>query len=235
MKKLICLLLALALALAFAACQKKGSKTEETTADNYHPGEWITDASGVIQTTRVPVPVTGKDGKPVTTAIADKDGSTRYEAVTDYIDTIQTVPAREDDTLPTEPPMTNVPVGNTVPSQNKPWPTYAFMKALPKAADKVDFVTTSADSKGNSANIKINEYSYEQFLQYLKTLADAGFTKVAGNPDYPEKAKEGDAYYYNGASADGLHVMVSYYTDHMPQRNCDLSVTVTDYDVNGSN
>ena len=233
MKKLICLLLTLTLALAFVACQKKGGQTEEeTTTDNYHPGEWITDESGVIQTTRVPVPVAGKDGKPVTTVITDKDGSTRYEEVTEYIDTIQTVPAREGDTLPPEPPMQTVPAGNTLPSQNKPWPNYAFMKALPKAADKVDFVTTTFDDRGNCASININDYSYEQFLQYTKKLAAAGFEQSYGNPDFPAKAVDGDGYYY-GTFANGLYITVAFYTDKAPNRNCDLNITVADYDVGG--
>lgn len=235
MKKLICLLLTLTLALAFVACQKKGGQTEEeTTTDNYHPGEWITDESGVIQTTRVPVPVAGKDGKPVTTVITDKDGSTRYEEVTEYIDTIQTVPAREGDTLPPEPPMQTVPVGNTLPSQNKPWPDDKFMAALPKAADKIDFLTTTYDDRGNCASISLNDYSYEQFLAYTKTLDKAGFTQSYGNPEFPGQPKDGDSYYF-GTVANGLYVTVVFYTDKAPYRNCDLNITVADYDVGGLN
>ncbi len=233
MKKLICLLLTLSLALAFVACQKKGGKIEpETTTDDYHPGEVVTDESGVIQTTRVPVAVTDKNGETKTKVITEKDGSTRYEAETTYVQSIQTLPTREGETLPTDAPPQTVPVGNTMPSQNKAWPDYAFMKALPKAADKVDYVTTTFDEKGNCAIISVNEYTYEQFLQYTKKLADAGFTQSYGNPEFPEKAKEGDSYYY-GAAANGLYITVAYYTDHAPQRNCDLNITVADYDVGG--
>ncbi|HBL40302.1 MAG TPA: hypothetical protein DDY98_01510 [Ruminococcaceae bacterium] len=230
MKKTICVLLTLTLAFAFAACQKKGEKAEEATTDNYHPGEWVTDESGVIQTTLSPILVTGKDGEAVTKAVSGKDGKTEYEAVTTYVYAIQTNPAREGETLPTEVQAQTVPAGNTLPSQNKAWPTDAFMKALPKAAEKVDFLSTSAGKDGNCVSISLNNFTYEQFLAYTNKLASAGFSQSYGNMDLPTKAVDGNAYYY-GTVANGLYVTVVFYTDKAPYRNCDLSITVADYDV----
>ena len=235
MKKLICILLALSFAFAFAACQKKGGKTEaETTTDNYRPGEWVTDASGIVQTTRVPILVTDKNGEAATKAVTGKDGKTEYEAVTTYVDSIQTYPAREGETLPTEAPPQTVPVGNTLPSQNKTWPKDEFMAALPKAADKIDFLSTTYNDNGNCVSINLNDYSYEDFLAYTKKLTDAGFAQTYGNPEFPGQPKDGDAYYY-GTVAKGLYVTVSFYTDKSPYRNCDLNITVADYDVGGLN
>ena len=233
MKKLICLLLTLSLVFAFAACQKKGGKTDdETTTDDYQPGAWVTDENGVVQTTLTPILITDKNGEAATEAVTDKDGKTQYKAVTTYVESIQTYPAREGETLPTEAPLQTVPVGNTLPSQNKAWPSDKFMAALPKAADKIDYLTSSSSEKGNCVSININDYSYEQFLKYTKTLADAGFTQSYGNPEFPDKAKDGDSYYY-GTVAKGLYVTVVFYTDRSPYRNCDLNITIADYDVGG--
>ena len=235
MKKLVCMLLTLTVVLTFAACQKKGGKAEnETTTDNYHPGEWVTNEDGVVQTTRVPILVTDKSGEAATKTVTGKDGKTEYEALTTYVESIQTYPAREGETLPTEAPPQTVPVGNTLPSQNKPWPDDKFMAALPKAADKIDFLTTTYDDRGNCASISLNDYSYEQFLAYTKTLDKAGFTQSYGNPEFPGQPKDGDSYYF-GTVANGLYVTVVFYTDKAPYRNCDLNITVADYDVGGLN
>ncbi len=232
MKKIICVLLTLALAVSFAACQKKGGKADETTTDNYHPGEWVTDEKGVIQTTLSPLLVTDKNGEAVTKAVSGKDGKTKYEAVTTYVYSIQTNPAREGETLPPEPTAQTVPVGNTLPSQNKAWPTDAFMSALPKAASKVDFLSTSSGKEGHCASISLNNFTYEQFLGYIKILTSSGFAQSYGNKDFPAKAEKGAAYYY-GTVAKGLYVTVVFYTDEAPYRNCDLSITAADYDVGG--
>ena len=233
MKKLICLLLTLSLVLAFAACQKKGGETEtETTADNYRPGDWVTDDNGTVQTTRTPFQITEKNGEVATKVVTGKDGQTEYEALTTYVDSIQTYPAREGETLPVETRAQTVPAGNTLPSQNKAWPDDEFMAALPRAADKVDYLTTTDNASGHVASISLNDYSYEQFLQYTKKLAAAGFAQSYGNRDYPEKVTDGDAYYY-GAVAKGLYITVVFYTDKAPYRNCDLNITVADYDVGG--
>ncbi|MBQ9553088.1 MAG: hypothetical protein IJU96_10040 [Clostridia bacterium] len=233
MKKLICLLLTLSLVFAFAACQKKGGKTDdETTTDNYQPGAWVTDASGVVQTTVVVMPATDKDGEFATVVATKEDGQTYYDSATTYVYSIQTYPAREGETLPTEAPPQTSPVGNTLPSQNKAWPSDKFMAALPKAADKVDYLSTTTTEEGHCVSINVNDYSYEQFLKYTKTLAAAGFTQSYGNPEFPEKAKDGSSYYY-GTIANGLYVTVCFNTDSAPYRNCDLNISVADYDVGG--
>ncbi len=226
MKKLIAVLLCFSVIFSFAACTKDPANNDETTEPTGKPGEWVTNAEGEVQTVTTPYlvldkndePQTGEDGKVMTTTV--------YE--------IMTYPPAEGETLPPQTTVPTVPAGNTIKSENKDWPTQEFMTKLPKAADKVAKATYNSNEDGSEqlATVYINEMSYADYLAYLKKCEDAGFTRYVSGKQMPEKAEAGKSYVYLSV-ANGLYVTVAYYTDEYPYRNCDVLITVANYDVGG--
>lgn len=224
MKKFIAVLLCFAVIFAFAACTKNPSNDESTTEPTGKPGEWVTDANGEVQTVTTPYlvlddkgePQTGEDGKPLTTTVFE----------------IETYPPAEGETLPPQTTVPTVPAGNTVSSDNLAWPAQEFMAKLPKAADKVDKATyhTNDDGSEQLATIYINEMTYEAYKAFLQKCTDAGFVQRNTGKPVPEKLEAGKNYVYLSV-ANGLYVTVSYYTDEYPYRNCDVLITVANYDV----
>lgn len=226
MKKFIAVLLCFAVVFAFAACTKDPANNEETTEPTGKPGEWVTDAEGEVQTVTTPYLVLDDKGEPQT----DENG----KALTTTVFEIETYPAPEGETLPPQTTAPTVPVGNTVSSDNLAWPTQEFMTKLPKAADKVDKATYQSNEDGSEqlATIYINEMTYEAFKDYLKKCADAGFVQRNTGKPVPEKLEAGKSFVYLSIAND-LTVTITYYTDEYPYRNCDVLITVANYDVGG--
>lgn len=257
MKNFIAVLLCFAVIFAFAACTKKASEGETTTATTL-PINVITDADGNAQTTLILEKATDKNGKEVTTyrseyvtykaganvtyANGDPVTATKYSydldengsTMLDKNGNIRTNVAFSNVTYPpapgeTTPPKPTMPVGNTSPSENVKWPADKFMAKLPKLRDNVDKVISSSNENGNLTSIYINELSYADFLKYAEMCRKAGF--VQDNASLiPESPEAGKSYNYYSV-ANGLYVRAIYYTDEYPYRTCDLCITVSDYDM----
>lgn len=218
MKKLIAILLCFACVFAFAACTKKEPDTEPTGV----PGEWVTDADGNVVTTQIPFLDLDENGQPQT----DANGN----PLTTIVNQIATYPAAPGETFPPRSTNPTVAPGNTINSENKVWPTESYMAKLPKLRDIVDKSTYVKDDNGQLMTIYINEISYADFLSYLETCKQAGFTQSNPGTVIPESAVAGKSYVYS-SQANGLYITMTYYTDDYPYRNCDLFISVADYDL----
>ncbi len=207
---------------------------------------WVTDADGVSIPTRVMVYAThaagdmvvGADGNVVTVPdfgfILDENGQPQTgangEPLTTYVYVPATYPtvAGETMAIPTAAP--TKPVGNTNPSKNQKWLTQEFMAKLPKLRDNVDEAIYVTTSNGQYVNIRINELSYADFLKYIETCKEAGFTQRNTGAQIPQTPVAGKSYIYS-SNANGLYVTITYYTDEYPYRTCDLYITVSDYNM----
>lgn len=218
MKKFIAVMLCFACVFAFAACTK--NDPEEETQPTGAPGEWVTDADGNVVTTQFPVLVLDENGQPQT----DADG----KPLTTVVNDIATYPAAPGETIPTTVP--TVAPGNTIRSEEKAWPTESYMAKFPKLRDTVDKSTYNKDDNGQLTTIYINEISYADFVAYLETCKAAGFTQSNPGTVIPESAAPGKSYVY-ASEANGLYITIKYCTDEYPYRNCDLFISIADYNL----
>ncbi len=228
MKKLIAVLLCLAMIFTFAACKKNPdtsdeseTTTEETTG---RPGDWVTNADGEVQTVVDSYIMLDENSKPMTEIVTDEQGSEKQQLVTTVIYDIETYPGAE--TVPTVAP------GNTNPANVQAWPSYSFMSKLPKLADNVDDVSYSKNDEGEIAIIYFNDVSYEEYLAYVEKCKKAGFEQSYGH-NLPEEEEAGASYIYYSI-ANGLYVGISYDTDTAPYRYCDVKISISSYDVSGA-
>ena len=157
MKKLIAAALVFVIVFVLAACKNRPVSSDETTEPTGTPGEWVTDASGNVQTTNTPYLVLDENSEPQTILVTDEDGSTVVKPVTTLVYEIQTYPPAEGETLnvTTQP---TVAAGNTVASNHEPWPTDSYLSSVPKATKIVDRIDRSAKEKGHDTVIWINNY-----------------------------------------------------------------------------
>lgn len=218
MKKLIAVLLCFACVFAFAACTKKENDTEPTGK----PGEWVTDAEGSVVMTKIPFLDLDENGEPQ----LDENS----KPMTTYIEQIATYPPAEGETLPPKETTPTVAPGNTLKSEKAEWPTQSFLTKLPKLRDTADKVTYQKNENGELATIYINEISYADYLKYIETCKKAGFEQENKGTTIPEKAQAGKSYVYYTV-ANGLYITMTYYTDEYPYRNCDLFISIANYDL----
>ncbi len=228
MKKAIALLLCFAFIFAFAACKNnenndgttEASTTQEPTGK---PGEFVTDDKGEIQTKKESYILTDENDKPITQIVTDKNGESHAQVVTTVVFDVETYPGGE--TIPTVAP------GNTLTPDIQAWPAHKFMSKLPKFADKVDDVDYSKTEKGEIAIIYFNDVEYKDYLNYIEKCQKAGFENTYGTK-IPEKPHNGESYIYYSV-ANGLYVGITYNTDAVPYRNCDVRISISDFNVLG--
>ena len=219
MKKFIAVLLCFACVFAFAACTKKDPETTEPTGT---PGEWVTDEFGSVVMTEIPFLDLDENGEPQ----LDENS----QPLTTYVKQIATYPPAEGETLPPKTTAPTVAPGNTIKSENAEWPTQSFLTKLPKLKDTADKVTYQKNDNGELATIYINEISYADYLKYIETCKKAGFEQKNKGTTIPEKAQAGKSYVYYTV-ANGLYITMTYYTDEYPYRNCDLFISIANYDL----
>ena len=219
MKKFIAVLLCFACVFAFAACTKKDPETQEPTGT---PGEWVTDESGSVVMTEIPFLDLDENGEPQ----LDENS----KPMTTYVKQIVTYPPAEGETLPPKTTSPTVAPGNTLKSEKAAWPSQSFLTKLPKLKDTVDKTTYQKNDNGELATIYINDISYADYLAYIETCKKAGFEQNNKGTVLPEKAQAGKSYVYYTV-ANGLYITMTYYTDEYPYRNCDLFISVANYDL----
>ncbi len=220
MKKFIAVLLCFSVIFAFAACTK--NEPDTTTEPTGRPGDMVTDANGGVVTVTDFALVLDENGEPQ----LDANGN----VMTTVGNAVATYPPAEGETLP---PLTKAPtvaVGNTIKSENAKWPAEEFMSKLPKLRADVDKATHVTTDKGQISTIYINELSYADYLAYIDTCKKAGFAQKNTGTVIPESAQAGKSYVYYTV-ANGLYITMTYYTDEYPYRNCDLYISVADYNL----
>lgn len=222
MKKLIAVMLCFACVFAFAACTKKDPDNAPETEPTGTPGEWVTDAEGKVVITQVPFLDLDENGEPQT----DANGN----ALTTIVNQIETYPAAPGETIPPKSTVPTVAPGNTLKSEGSAWPAHSYMSKLPKLRDKIDKTTYNKDKNGQLTTVYVNEISYADFLAYIETCKKAGFTQSNTGTVLPEKAAPGKSYIF-ASQSHGLYITFTYYTDEYPYRNCDLFISVADYDL----
>lgn len=223
MKNVIAVLLAFAMIFVFAACKNnidENKTTEPVTEATGVPGAWVTNAQGEYQTTGYPYVVPDEDGKPLTEVVTDENGSERARVVTTLVYDIATYPGATQ--VPTVAP------GYTMADKGMNWPSYEFLAAVPVLSEKVSDISYSKLDEGEAVVIYINDMSYADYLRYIDKCKAAGFEQTYGNT-LPEKETDGESYIYY-STANGLRLGVMYNTDSTPYRNCDVKITVADYD-----
>ena len=219
MKKFIAVLLCFACVFAFAACTKKDPETTEPTGT---PGEWVTDEFGSVVMTEIPFLDLDENGEPQ----LDENS----QPLTTYVKQFATYPPAEGETLPPKTTAPTVAPGNTIKSEKAAWPSQSFLTKLPKLRDTVDKATYQKNDNGELATIYINEISYADYLKYIETCKKAGFEQSNKNTVIPEKAQAGKSYVYYTV-ANGLYITMTYYTDEYSYRNCDLFISIANYDL----
>lgn len=228
MKKVIAVILAFAMIFAFAACKNnidEGQTTEPVTEETGKPGDWVTNAAGEVQTTAESYLVLDDNSKPMTEVVTDENGSENVQLVTTLVYDIVTVPGATQ--APTVAP------GFTMADKDMKWPAYSFIKKLPVLAEKVSDSSYSQNEEGEVAVIYLNDMSYADYLKYIDKCKAAGFEQTYGH-NLPEKEVDGESYIYYSI-ANGLYLGVTYNTNTAPYRNCDVKITVANYDVAGIN
>ncbi len=224
MKNIIAVFLVFSIIFVFAACKNNGDETQTTepvTEETGVPGAWVTNAQGEYQTTGYAHVVSGEDGKPMTEVVTDEKGSERLQVVTTLVYDIATYPSAAQ--APTVAP------GYTMADKGMNWPSYEFISAVPVLSEKISDTSYSKSDKGEVAIIYLNDMSYADYLKYIDKCKSAGFEKTYGN-NLPEKETDGESYIYYSI-ANGLYFSVTYNTDSTPYRNCDVKITVANYDV----
>ena len=224
MKNFIVALLAFAMIFVFAACKNnidENQTTEPVTEETGVPGAWVTNAQGEYQTTAYPKVVPDEDGKPLTEVVTDENGSERARVVTTLVYDIATYPGA------TQPP--TVAPGYTMADKDMDWPSYEFLSAVPVLSEKISDISYSETDEGEAVVIYLNDMSYADYLKYIDKCKAAGFEQSYGN-NLPEKETDGESYIYYSI-ANGLRLGVMYNTDSTPYRNCDVKITVANYDV----
>lgn len=228
MKNVIAVLLTFAMIFVFAACKNnidENKTTEPVTEATGVPGAWVTNARGEYQTTGYHYVLSGDDGKPLTQVVTDDNGSEKYQVVTTLVYDIATYPGATQ--VPTVAP------GYTMADKGMNWPSYEFLAAVPVLAEKISDISYSKSDEGEAAVIYLNDMSYADYLKYIDKCKAAGFEQSYGN-NLPEKETDGESYIYYSI-ANGLYMGVIYNTDSTPYRNCDVKITVANYDVDGRN
>ncbi|MBQ3604098.1 MAG: hypothetical protein IJA02_09670 [Clostridia bacterium] len=228
MKKILALLMAFAMIFCLAACKDSvkdngESTTEEATTGR--PGDFVTDANGEVLLVTKPYIITEANGEVKTEKVTDEKGSEYVMPVTTVVVDVETYPGATQ--APTVAP------GNTMAPTGKKWPKDEFMKKLPVLSENVDDINSSATEEGNIAILYFNDVSYADYLKYIEKCKAAGFEQTYGH-DLPEKEENGESYIYYSI-ANGLYVGITYNTDKAPYRNCDVKISVADYDVAGIN
>ena len=228
MKKIIAVALVFATLFAFTACKNtvnEGQTTEPVAEETGRPGDWVTNASGEPQTTQNYYVILDDNSKPMTEVVTDENGSENVQVVTTVVYDIETYPGATQ--APTVAP------GYTMADKNMSWPAYSFMDKVPVLKDKISDSSYSKNDDGEVAVIYLNDMSYADYLKYIDKCKAAGFEQTYGN-NLPEKEEDGESYIYYSI-ANGLYLGVSYNTNSAPYRNCDVKITVANYDVAGIN
>lgn len=228
MKKTLALLMAFAMIFCLAACKDSvkdngESTTEEATTGR--PGDFVTDANGEVLLVTKPYIITEANGEVKTEKVTDEKGSEYVMPVTTVVVDVETYPGATQ--APTVAP------GNTMAPTGKKWPKDEFMKKLPVLSENVDDINSSATEEGNTAILYFNDVSYADYLKYIEKCKAAGFEQTLGN-NLPEKEENGESYIYYSI-ANGLYVGIVYNTDKAPYRNCDVRISVTDFEPEGLN
>ncbi len=227
MQKAIALLLAFAMIFCFTACKNHTENNgDETTTEEIttgKPGDWVTNADGELQTVTTPYIFTEPGGEVKTEIVTDENGSEYAMPVTTVVYDIETYPGATQ--APTVAP------GNTLAPTSKKWPTSSFMSKLPVLSENVDEMNSSKKEEGEIAILYFNDVSYADYLKYIDECKAAGFAQTYGH-NLPEKEEDGESYIYYSI-ANGLYVGITYYTNSAPYRNCDVKISVSNYDVAG--
>lgn len=228
MKKLIAIVLAFAMIFAFAACKNnidENQTTEPVTEATGTPGGWVTNAAGELQTTQNYYVILDDNSKPMTEIVTDEKGSENVQVVTTVVFDIETYPGATQ--APTVAP------GYTMADKEMSWPAYDFINKVPVLNDKISDSSYSKNDNGEVAVIYLNDMSYADYLKYIDKCKAAGFEQTYGD-NLPEKEEDGRSYIYYSI-ANGLYLGVTYNTHSAPYRNCDVKITVANYDVAGIN
>lgn len=220
MKKMIAVLLCFAAIFAFAACTK--DEPDTTTEPTGRPGDMVTNDKGDVVTVTDFALVLDENGEPQ----LDEKGN----VMTTVGYAVATYPPAEGETLPPQTTVPTVAAGNTIKSENAKWPAHEFMSKLPKLRDNVDKATLVTTDKGQLATVYVNELSYADYLAYIETCKKAGFVQKNTGTKLPEKPEAGKSYIYYTVE-NGLYITMTYYTDEYPYRNCDLYISVSDYNL----
>lgn len=227
MKNIVAILLVFSMIFAFAACKNNIIDDETTTEpvieETGKPGDWVTNADGEVQTTVKQYIILDDNSKPMTEIVTDENGSENVQVVTTVVYDIQTYPGA------TEAP--TVAPGYTMADKNLNWPEYEFLAKVPVLADKISDSSYSKNDKGEAAVIYLNDMSYADYLKYIDKCKAAGFEQTYGH-NLPEEEVDGESYIYYSI-ANGLYLGVTYNTNSAPYRNCDVKITVANYDVAG--
>ena len=228
MKKIIAVVLTFAMIFVFAACKNnidENQTTEPVTEATGTPGGWVTNAAGELQTTQNYYVILDDNSKPMTEIVTDEKGSENVQVVTTVVFDIETYPGATQ--APTVAP------GYTMADKGMSWPGYKFMEKVPVLADKISDSSYSKNDNGEVAVIYLNDMSYADYLKYIDKCKAAGFEQTYGD-NLPEKEEDGRSYIYYSI-ANGLYLGVTYNTHSAPYRNCDVKITVANYDVAGIN
>lgn len=228
MKKFLAAVLAFAMIFALAACKNnvdENQTTEPVAEETGRPGDWVTNASGELQTTANHYVILDDNSKPMTEIVTDENGSESVQVVTTVVYDIETYPGATQ--APTVAP------GYTMADKNMSWPAYKFIEKVPVLAEKISDSSYSKTEDGEAAVIYLNDMSYEDYLKYIDKCRAAGFEQTYGN-NLPEKEEDGESYIYYSI-ANGLYLGVTYNTHSAPYRNCDVKITVANYDIAGIN
>ncbi len=228
MKNFIAVLLVFSMIFVFAACKNTivdEQTTEPVAEETGRPGDWVTNADGEPQTTANHYVILDDNSKPMTEIVTDENGSEKVQVVTTVVYDIETYPGATQ--APTVAP------GNTMADKKMDWPKYDFMAKLPVLAEKISDAGYSKTQEGEAAVIYLNDMSYADYLKYIDKCKSAGFEQTYGSK-LPEKEADGEDYIYYSI-ANGLYVGVIYYTHSAPYRNCDVKITVANYDAAGIN
>ena len=227
MKKIIAVVLTFAMIFVFAACKNnidENQTTEPVAEETGRPGDWVTNAAGELQTTQNYYVILDDNSKPMTEIVTDEKGSENVQVVTTVVFDIETYPGATQ--APTVAP------GYTMADKGMSWPGYKFMEKLPVLKDKISDSSYSKNEQGEVAVIYLNDMSYADYLKYIDKCKAAGFEQTLGD-NLPEKEEDGKSYIYYSI-ANGLYLGVTYNTHSAPYRNCDVKITVTNYDVSAN-
>lgn len=248
MKKLLAIILVFSLAFAFAACKKvidtsKDGEGIPVTDEDGNPvtdirWEIVTTPEGETVTATTYEPPSNNDGVQLTNKSGAGLTTARFVQVTEEVSYIVTLPPPATDengktfaptqetvveTYPTTPP------GNTNASQNVAWPTYDFIKKIPKVKDTVDAIYYSPD-KGDgkeTVTIRINDMSYADFKAYVEKCMDAGFENYRDRT-VPENEPKTDTYFFYSTN-NGTWFGATFYPENSPYRYCDVQLTISNY------
>lgn len=168
---------------------------------------------------------TQSEPETTTAQITTKEGDTTIKPFVEAkTEIITTAAAAQEKESTTKQPETAQLMG-----ERPVWPTNEVFEGLPSPAKKlISNVQEYKTEKGRRFVIRLNKFSYSEFLSYLDEVEKAGFSDKNSRANVPEEEPAAIAMFYS--AFDGERSFGIYWHGEESRAEFDCEIVVCDYD-----